>query len=697
MRRYVLLALALLATTVIAAPPAPIIFHGNYGKLLPKGGLEFSQDSKLLADLTADPTVGAGSVASIGSIGMLNDGGTGKVYVKTGAGDTSWTQLATGAGSGDVVGPASATDNALVRFDSTTGKLIQNSGATLSDVGLLTTDNVILSSLSANTVPYLNGSKQLTSSSVTPTQLGYVDATSSIQTQLDTKMSNALADGKIFVGSAGGVATAQTVSGDITLSNAGVGAISTGVIVNDDVNASAAIAYSKLNLANSIVNADIAAGASIVYAKLNLTAGITNSDIAGDAAIGRSKLGTDNANEVVINSGTGTFASEPQLALSRGGTAKNLTLVTGGVLWGDNDSLEITAGGSTGQLLQSNGASAPSWLSLSSVDHGGLGGLTDDDHSQYGLLAGRGGGQTLTGGTAASNNLTLRSTSDGSKGTVKLDETTVTTSATTGALVVDGGIGVGGSLYVGSGIRVDGTTKLATSLSGALSASEGTVSAGTLSIANGGTSQTTASGAFGALSPLAVKGDLLGFSTINGALPVGTNDQVLTADSTATYGFKWATSSAGGGSYVGGCRWVAASSCQWSRTSTSSWADYSADTDCTSPSGANLFGSGTAPATKVPGCTFASLASGDYLVFATGAFDASAGCSWRLYNGSVASGIQTIQTSGSVGNILGVFENMSGTTTFTVQATGNNTSAQCDINANVTGGIRDLDIHVFKF
>jgi hypothetical protein len=39
-------------------------------------------------------------------------------------------------GAGDVVGPASSTDNAFTRFDGTTGKLIQNStGATLSDTG----------------------------------------------------------------------------------------------------------------------------------------------------------------------------------------------------------------------------------------------------------------------------------------------------------------------------------------------------------------------------------------------------------------------------------------------------------------------------------------------------------------------------------------------------------------------------------
>jgi len=37
-----------------------------------------------------------------------------------------------------VTGPASATDNAIVRFDGTTGKLVQNSGATVSDAGVIT-------------------------------------------------------------------------------------------------------------------------------------------------------------------------------------------------------------------------------------------------------------------------------------------------------------------------------------------------------------------------------------------------------------------------------------------------------------------------------------------------------------------------------------------------------------------------------
>jgi hypothetical protein len=46
----------------------------------------------------------------------------------------SFSQLGgAGGGSGDVVGPSSATDNGLVRMDGTTGKLIQSSGVTLND------------------------------------------------------------------------------------------------------------------------------------------------------------------------------------------------------------------------------------------------------------------------------------------------------------------------------------------------------------------------------------------------------------------------------------------------------------------------------------------------------------------------------------------------------------------------------------
>lgn len=48
-----------------------------------------------------------------------------------------------GGGSGDVVGPASATDNAIARFDQATGKLLQNSSATLDDSGNIATAGTV--------------------------------------------------------------------------------------------------------------------------------------------------------------------------------------------------------------------------------------------------------------------------------------------------------------------------------------------------------------------------------------------------------------------------------------------------------------------------------------------------------------------------------------------------------------------------
>lgn len=61
----------------------------------------------------------------------------------------------------------------------------------------------------------------------------------------------ALADGKILVGNASGVGEAQTVSGDITISNAGVAAIAAGVVaVADFVPAVMAEATGTLTQAN---------------------------------------------------------------------------------------------------------------------------------------------------------------------------------------------------------------------------------------------------------------------------------------------------------------------------------------------------------------------------------------------------------------------------------------------------------------
>lgn len=59
--------------------------------------------------------------------------GQGGKIVSVNVGETALEFSAAGSGSGDVVGPASSTDNAIARFDSTTGKLLQDSVVTIDD------------------------------------------------------------------------------------------------------------------------------------------------------------------------------------------------------------------------------------------------------------------------------------------------------------------------------------------------------------------------------------------------------------------------------------------------------------------------------------------------------------------------------------------------------------------------------------
>jgi hypothetical protein len=96
-----------------------------------------AQGDLRLQDSTGGEYVGFQAPATLGASYILTmpttDGNSGEALVTDGTGVLSWSFAA----SGDVYGPASSTDNALARFDSTTGKIIQNSVGILSDAGAL--------------------------------------------------------------------------------------------------------------------------------------------------------------------------------------------------------------------------------------------------------------------------------------------------------------------------------------------------------------------------------------------------------------------------------------------------------------------------------------------------------------------------------------------------------------------------------
>jgi hypothetical protein len=143
-----------------------------------------------------------------------------------------------------------------------------------------------------------------------------------------------LTSANILVGNGSNVATSVAVTGDVTISNAGVTAIATGAIVNADVNASAAIAYSKLA---SLTSGNIILGnASNVPTVTAVTGDVTisntgvtaiasgvivNADVNNSAAIAFSKLANVSATDRLLGRSSAGAGAIQEITCTAAGRA----------------------------------------------------------------------------------------------------------------------------------------------------------------------------------------------------------------------------------------------------------------------------------------------------------------------------------------------------------------------------------------
>ncbi|MBS3999062.1 MAG: hypothetical protein KGZ71_01125, partial [Desulfobulbaceae bacterium] len=260
--------------------------------------------------------------------------------------------------------------------------------ATISNTGALTIANDAITTAKIGNTQVTNAklatgidATKLADGSVTNTEFQYLDgATSNIQTQLDAKMTNALANTNIFVGDASNVATGVAMSGDATISNAGVltianDAITTAKIGNTQVtNAKLATGIDATKLADgSIDNTEfqyLNGVTSNIQTQLDakMTNALTNTNIfVGDAS---------NVATGVAMSGDATISNTGALTIANDAitTAKIIDNAvdgekiqisgntTGSMMYYDGtDWVQLTPGIS-GQLLQTTGAAAPIWV-----------------------------------------------------------------------------------------------------------------------------------------------------------------------------------------------------------------------------------------------------------------------------------------------------------------------------------------------
>lgn len=251
-----------------------------------------------------------------------------------------------------------------------------------------------------------------------------------------TPITNTLNSTQILVGNGSNVATAVSMSGDVTINNLGVTAIGSGVILNADINAAAAIAYSKLNLTGAILNADLAG--SIANSKL------ANSTISGVAlgsnlftlTIGAGLSGTS------YNGSAGVSITIDSTVATLTG-AQALSNKTGLISQWTNDAGYITSssttfldsvfriqdnGDATKQIaFEASGITTATTRTLTAQNWNGTivttGGANDVGAfslTANGVILG-GAANEIWGGTASGGNFLIGSTSNATKGIVTID------------------------------------------------------------------------------------------------------------------------------------------------------------------------------------------------------------------------------------------------------------------------------------
>jgi len=271
--------------------------------------------------------------------------------------------VGSGTGGGDVNGPGSSTDNAVVRWDGVSGTLIQNSVAILSDAGDLSVNSIDLTIALAATD---GGTGQ---TSYTTGDLLYASSASALS--------------KLPIGTnsqvltlSGGLPSWQTpaASGVTSVSGTTDRITSTGGTTPVIDIAATYVGQTSITTLGTIATGTWNATAiGVTKGGTGLTSASQGDLLYGSAANTYSALAKDtNSTRYLSNTGSSNNPAWAQVALStgvsgqlplaNGGTNANLTASNGGIFYSSSSAGAILAGTATAnQVLLSGASTTPAW------------------------------------------------------------------------------------------------------------------------------------------------------------------------------------------------------------------------------------------------------------------------------------------------------------------------------------------------
>lgn len=151
-------------------------------------------------------------------------------------------------------------------------------------------------------------------------------------------------------------------AGTLAMNRGGSGAALTAANGGMIYSSASAMVVLAAGTANQILQSNGAAAPSWIAAPVESLNGQT----------GATQVFANDTNVVVTSSNnTHTLGWASTLSLSRGGTAAALTAANGGIVYSDASKMQILAAGTSGQILTSGGAGAPTWTGVLPIANGG--------------------------------------------------------------------------------------------------------------------------------------------------------------------------------------------------------------------------------------------------------------------------------------------------------------------------------------